>query len=52
MQCWIWNTYRQELLAGVGGLGKTQPRYRQGLHHVSRGRPDGAVTSMKRPAIS
>jgi hypothetical protein len=36
-----WNTYRQQLVAGVGGFGKLNPDIRQELHHLEPGRPEG-----------
>ncbi len=50
MQILDWNTYRQQIVAGVGGLGKLTPDVVKGYTTLSRARRP--VTSMKRPANS
>jgi hypothetical protein len=45
-----WNTYRQQLLAGVGGFGKLNPDIIKGYTTLSRA--GQKATSMKRPANS
>jgi hypothetical protein len=47
-----WNTYRQQLVAGVGGLGKLNPDIVKGYTTLSRATARRPVTSMKRPANS
>jgi len=36
-----WNTYRQQLLAGVGGFGKLNPDIVKGYTTLKPGRPEG-----------